>query len=64
MIKIILVLYALTDTGAVAAQAAEFEAGQLQQCHDVGRQAVALIEAKGRFKAVTYRCQDVTKVSM
>lgn len=62
MIKIILVLYALTDTGATTAQVAEFEGGQLKKCHAVGEQAVALIEAQGRFKAVTYRCQGVTKV--
>ena len=43
MIKIILVIYALTDTGTVAMQAAEFEAGQLETCHSVVKQAVALV---------------------
>jgi hypothetical protein len=62
MIKIILVLYALTDTGTVAVQAAEFEAGQLEACHAIGKQAVALVEKQKRFEAVTYRCQGVTEV--
>ena len=60
MIKIMLVIYAITTQGPVAQPIAEFKHKDLQVCKDVGALVVRELYATGKYEKITFDCKPFT----
>lgn len=62
MIKVMLIVYAITAQGPVAQPIAEFKHKDMQVCKDVGALVVRELYATGRYENVAFECREFTTV--
>lgn len=62
MIKIVLIVYALTAQGPAAQEVAEFKHKDAVLCEQIGTLVVKELEATGRYLQVTHRCKPFTNI--
>lgn len=62
MIKIVLVIYAITAQGYASETVGQFKNTNMQYCRDVGTQLVQRLEQRKDIKKATFRCIEITDV--